>query len=238
MPAFINNIESAREKNISFYNEIADRYESMLEQEASNKIIREIVSDKFTAIVKSGTVLDFGGGTGLDLKWLSANNYIIFFCEPSSGMREKAIAYNKNILQNDKIFFLKDALTNFSNWHNVLPFSEKIDAILSNFAAINCIPNIELLFANLAQVMKPGGNLIALILDYNLKKNKLPLSKKIGLFFSQAHFENVVKDNGNVHTVYIFSEKKIIKASQPYFNFCSNQTLKGYGFCLIHLTRK
>jgi SAM-dependent methyltransferase len=240
MPAIIKNIKSLiKEKNVSFYNEIANDYEKILEQEKSNKIVRKIVADKFQAAVKSGAVLDFGGGTGLDLEWLTNNNYNIFFCETSFGMRAKAIEYNKNILHNKNISFLKNNTTDFANWNNVLPFSEKMDAVLSDFAVINCIPDIELLFKNLALVMKPGSDLIALILQYNFKKIlKSNLRGYIKSFFLQKPLTTLVKYSGKEHTVFVYSRKEIKKASKVYFNFCSYEILKDYGFSLIHLTKK
>src|ERR1700722_678196 len=88
-------------QNISYYDEIADDYDAMLQRDASNKITREKVAEKFTLLVKNGAVLDFGGGTGSDLGWLSGGNYDILFCEPSVGMRRKAILYNKSTLHNN-----------------------------------------------------------------------------------------------------------------------------------------
>ena len=40
----------------------------------------------------------------------------------------------------------------------------KIDAVLANFAVINCIPGIKSLFKGLSLIIKPGGNIIALVL--------------------------------------------------------------------------
>src|SRR6185503_4690046 len=129
----------------------------------------EKVADKFCGIVKAAAVLDFGGGTGLDLDWLSNNNRTIFFCEPSIGMRERAIYDHKN-LPGDTVIFLDDFAADFRQWHLRLPFAVKVDAVLLNFAVLNCIPDIELLFQNLAMVVKPGGHIIALVLTKNFSK--------------------------------------------------------------------
>jgi SAM-dependent methyltransferase len=233
------NIENAiKEKNISFYNAIAGNYEAMLEEQSFNKIVRQIVADKFYENVKEGNVLDFGGGTGLDLKWLAYNNYHLFFCEPSTGMRKKAIAYKATFLSNKDIFFLDDDTTDYTNWCTTPPFKNKMDAVLSNFAVINCIPDIELLFKNLASVMNPGGNLVALVLDDRKRMAKFSIKNIIKSFILQKTITMPVKYNGNEHTVFIYSMKKLRKAAAPYFNFCSHEYLTEYGFCLIHLTKK
>src|ERR1700759_1794710 len=79
--------QSYNEETVAFFDEFAKNYNSILDQKDSNKIIRQRVAQKFCNSVKPGLVLDFGGGTGLDLSWLTENEFEVFFCEPSSGMR-------------------------------------------------------------------------------------------------------------------------------------------------------
>src|SRR5664279_1317040 len=96
-------------ENIVYYNAIANEYNDMLDKDP-DRIIRAKVANTFCSIVKSSAVLDFGGGTGLDLEWLAGNNHTIFFCEPSTGMRERAIYDHKNLLH-ENVIFLDDAVT-------------------------------------------------------------------------------------------------------------------------------
>jgi SAM-dependent methyltransferase len=239
MSTGITNIESLiKEKNISFYNSIADNYEAMLEQQSFNKIVRQIVADKFCKNVTEGNVLDFGGGTGLDLKWLADNKYHIFFCEPSVGMRKKAIAYKENILITNDILFLDDAAVDYTNWCIAPPFHEKMDAVLSNFAVINCIPDIESLFKNLSSIMNQGGHLVALVLDDHKRIANSTLKNIVKSFILKRPITMPVKYNGNAHTVFIYSMRELRKATNPYFNFYSYEYLTEYGFCLINLTKK
>ena len=224
-------------ENIVYYNAIANEYNDMLDK-SPDRITREKVANTFCSIVKEAAVLDFGGGTGLDLVWLAGNNHTIYFCEPSIGMRETAICNHKNLLH-DKVIFLDDSAADFRQWHLQLPFTVKVDAVLSNFAVFNCIPDIDLLFQNLAMVVKPGGIVIALVLTRNLKK------------ILNGNFRNILKSfvhNGPAtikvqykkhhQTVYVYSIKEIIKASKKHFNFCSSQVWPASGFTLIHLQRK
>jgi SAM-dependent methyltransferase len=231
--------QSGSEENIAFFDEFAKNYNSILEQKNSNKIIRKRVAEKFCDLVKSGLVLDFGGGTGLDLSWLTENEFKVFFCEPSSGMRQHAINYNNNILHSRDIVFLDSAKTDFSLWNKELPFSQKVDAILSNFIVINNIQNIELLFKNLALISKPRAHLIALILDGRLEKTirHHPLSAISSFIFQKpAAFQD--KSRGQRRTVYIHSTHQIKRASKDYFNFYNQDFFSESGFVLIHLIRK
>ena len=224
-------------ENILYYNAIANEYNDMLDKNP-DRIVREKVANKFCSIVKAAAVLDFGGGTGLDLEWLTNNNHTILFCEPSIGMREKAICNYKNLLHN-KVIFLDDFAADFRQWHLQLPFTVKVDAVLLNFAVLNCIPDIELLFQNLAIVVKPGGNMIALVLTKNLKKMLTENFRSILKSFIHHEPATInVQYKKHHQTVYIYSIKEIIKVSKKHFNFCSSEVLPASGFTLIHLKRK
>lgn len=223
-------------ENILYYNLIASEYNDMLDKNL-DKIIREKVAQKFCDIVKRSVVLDFGGGTGLDLPWLTDKQDTVFLCEPSRGMREIAIDSRGN-LPNDNVIFLDDFAADFRQWEQRFPFPEKVDAVLSNFAVLNCIPDIGFLFQNLATVIKPGGNVIAVVLR---KTVKIVKGNFRGYVKSIIHHEPAtinVYYKENQQTVYIYSLKDIRRASEGYFNFCSSEVLPGSRFTLIHLKRR
>ena len=226
------------EQNILYYDKIADSYDHILDQESLNDIVRKKVENKFMSYVKPGLVLDFGGGTGRDLKWLTENHYKIFFCEPSEGMKGKAIHYNQNVLHKNNIVFLEKAKTDFTTWNQELPFTDKVDAILSNFAVINCIPQIELLFKNLSLVIRPGGMLIALILDDRAKGLTSRLRNAIRSFIIKTPRTIDIKYKEHQQTVYVYSTKQMKRSSKLYFDFINRESLPGFGFILVHLVRK
>ena len=235
--AAIKEKSEADEKNITFYNEIAGNYDAILDQDGSNEIVRKRVKEKFISIIEGGLVLDFGGGTGRDLEWLVNNQYQVIFCEPSEGMREKAIDHYKNSALASNITFLENDKVDFSNWHINPPFSIKTDAILSDFAVINCIANIDLLFKNLAQVMKPGGHLLALVLNYTHKRTwRWKLREFTRSLVSDRPLVKNIGYKGHQQTVYVYSPKHIKKASAPYFDICSTEPL--FEFTLIHFVKK
>src|SRR6267154_3512964 len=118
-----------KDRNILYYNSIADEYNYMLDKNP-DKIIRQKVAKFFCDIIKDAVVIDFGGGTGLDLPWLAANNHTVFFCEPSVGMRQKAIASREGLLD-DNVIFLNDVQADFRHWKLKPPFAGKADAVLA-----------------------------------------------------------------------------------------------------------
>jgi SAM-dependent methyltransferase len=225
--------------NILYYDAIADEYETMLNNDVKNLLIRDVVAKKFSTVVKGGHVLDFGGGTGLDLKWLIKHRYPVSFCEPSDAMRRIAMESVLRDWPDAAISFLNDEQTDFRNWTESFPFGEARDAALANFAVINCIPDLGFLFEKLSLVLKPGGQLIALVLDdHFLKRLRSNPRDTIRSIFSRKPVNLVIEYKNQRQKVYVYSVSAIRKASIPKFDLISHNRLKGFGFRLIHLIRK
>jgi SAM-dependent methyltransferase len=222
----------------SYYNSIAEEYNLLMEQTPANKLAREAMKEYFLAKVKPGIVLDFGGGTGADLKWMCDAGYSIYFCEPSEGMRARAEELSREISDRTPVF-LDNEKTDFTKWNLEKPFKTEADAVLANFAVLNCIDDIDLLFRKLSQVMKPGAQLMALVLERSAKtlvrhylKNVLsslilgrPLM--IGVHHKKESF-----------SAYLYTTSRIRNASVSYFEFVQNQRLENTPFSLLHLVRK
>jgi SAM-dependent methyltransferase len=223
-------MQAAHTQNISYYNEIADSYDAILDKELSNESIRRRVGDRFREAVPMGTVLDFGGGTGRDLEWLMVHGYQVIFCEPSAGMREQAIRQERKSPRG-RVRFLSGKETDFTRWQKDLPLFLPVDGILANFAVINCIPDIGLLFNNLAGVLKPGGHFIALIL-------RPKWTQVLRTLVSRTPVTLRVRYKQHQQTVFIHTRKSINEAAAPYFNFSRYRSLQGSVFSLIELTRK
>jgi SAM-dependent methyltransferase len=225
-------------QNIAYYNDIAGNYEEILQKDTTNEIVRKKVASSFMDLVQGSLVLDFGGGTGMDLEWLLQQGYAVIFCEPSSGMRALAIERAHSGTVAHKIIFLADDKTNFRNWTENSPFSDKVDAILANFAVLNCIPDLDLVFEKLALAIKPGGVMQALLLETSLVKrlrsNPATLIKSL---FSGKTQNYLVEYNGQRQKVYVHSIRSIKKAARPHFKIISTQSVGGFGFSLIHLNR-
>lgn len=231
------NIQISRQ-NISYYDKIAENYDAILNDDVSNIIIRNTVAGRFSSLVKNGCVLDFGGGTGGD-GWLIQHQYQILFCEPSVGMREIAIHRVTNEFPGAMITFFDNDKSDFRNWNNVYPFEQKVDAVIANFAVINCIPDMQLLFDKLALSIKPGGTVLALLLDNSLlKRLKSNLKGTIKSFFTGNPISIFINYNDKQQLVFIHTTLKIRKAVKNKFDFIHIDRLRQFGFCLIHLRRK
>jgi SAM-dependent methyltransferase len=230
---------SVIDQNISYYDEIAEQYDELLDRDRSNDLIREKVAATFCKLVPQGWVLDFGGGTGKDLDWLSEKGYRTIFCEPSVNMREKAVLRSKKNPRTTTIVFLENDASNFTTWETHLPFSQKAGGVLANFAVLNSIPDLQLLFKNLSLVIQPGGHLLMLALKSDFKK-RWSASRRATLLslFTGTTVTADLQFNGQRQKVHLYTVKKIKKLAATYFYFQSDQLLKEKDFILIHLTRK
>lgn len=225
--------------NISYYDKIADRYEAILKKDDKNEVVRNRVAKSFVASVKYGTVLDFGGGTGLDFSWLLEHHYDIIFCEPSASMRGRAKERRDDEFPGSHILFLDEDKTDFRKWEGEFPFQQRVNAVLANFAVFNCIPDIHLLFDKLALSVETGGAVVALILDSRLKKRlRSNFKGTVMSFFSRKPVELMVEEKKERQLVYLHSIRAIRRAAMDGFHFIHHERLTGLGFSLIHLVKK
>ena len=223
---------------VSFYDVIAEEYNNHMSE--GDLEIRQIVSQVFAQYVSSGSVLDFGGGTGLDLPWLLANeNYQVFFLEPAVNMRSKAKQSLLNSPNGWNSIFV-EKLTNIDDWTSEsLPFDEKLDGILANFAVLNCIKDINVLFEKLALLCSPGAHIVATVLDTrpNVIFKHYPIKVALSNLFKKKTIIYPNHDQVN-HETYLHSLKYLKSASSRYFNYISYIPLKSSHFALLILSRK
>lgn len=222
-----NNIIPSTE----FYNNVAEVYEHYMT--AEDERTRAVVSNAFKRLVNSGIVLDFGGGTGLDLGWLK-DNYRILFLEPSEKMRDIARSHFGNY---PNICFVTDQ-TDFRYWSdNSLPFAGIPAGILMNFAVLNCIKDIKTLFEKFLLITRPGTIIIAAILNTSpgflwrnysiMQLAKLMLKKRI----VYSHH------NGLSHETYLHRMSDIRKITRSHYTIESAEPIAHSPFRLLVFKR-
>lgn len=220
----------------SFYDLIAPEYNSYLQSEQNDRV-RKHITRIFIATIPTGIVADFGAGTGLDTLWLTEYYLKVYFLEPSSQMRRMAKANLRK--HENKILFVEENIE-FNNWSlSNLPFAEKVDGILANFAVLNCIPDVSQLFEKIALICKPGGHIVATVLDVRwqalLKKHSLK-ALMLALIHKTPTIYSSYKGFG--HTTYLHSIRDLKKFSGKYFYWKNYIEVKGSPFALMILKRK
>lgn len=224
---------------LSFYNTIAEKYDSFMQGE-TDKRIREFVRNRFIETVSAGNILDFGGGTGLDLPWLlDHNEYNVFFLEPSSKMRDVAQNYVSVNAPTNNPTFLTQHL-NIADWtHQQLPVAEKMDGVLANFAVLNCIKNIAEFFEKIALVCNQGAHVTTTILDSRIPTiiRKYPLRAKVSAILGMVT-KIYNQYNGISHATYLHPLKQLKAAAAAHFDFVSCTHIEASDFALVTFIRK
>jgi ubiquinone/menaquinone biosynthesis C-methylase UbiE len=223
---------------IEFYDLIAEEYDSILNQNPEDISIRNFVQKSFLSFVKQGPVIDFGGGTGLDLPWLCNNNFKIYFCEPSEKMRFHAKKLNEEILKSNKIIFLETPETDFQLWTEKYPFPEKANAILLNFSVLNCINDIDKLFHSFSKVISTGGYIFITALDTTFIGRIKYLLSKFYLMIKGSNAEAASPNYQNKkHLTFRHSLEKIKTTSSKYFSVKDIIPMRQRGLMLVQLQR-
>ena len=227
------NIESSN----SFYDTLAEDYNNYM-TDADNEV-RKVVSETFNEFITAGNVLDFGGGTGLDLPWLLQCKYQVFFLEPSAQMRSIAMETILTSSNNKRPKVIEDK-TNLKEWSiGNLPFTEKMDGVLANFAVINCIENAEEFFHSIALLCKPGCKVVLTVLDPRpqaiFKKNSIFCSIQMLL---KGKFKVLHNYKGVYHETHIHSIDSLKKASRKYFDLIFHRPVKSSGFIILIFSKK
>ncbi len=180
-------------------------------------IVRNEIAAYFCEQVKKGNILDFGGGTGLDLAWLVEANYQVYFCEPAEKMRAKAIALTQDWNEEKCPIFLKTALHNFQNWDiNALPF-QNLNGILMNFGVINYIENLEKLFDLFSQATNKEADIIISLLSIRPQKKYSKLLKNVlKALVKRENVKTGSSFNNKEHETILYAPKDLEKAAKNF----------------------
>jgi SAM-dependent methyltransferase len=226
---------------ISFYNSIAGHYNQQLIEEERDVKTRGTFARFFKQQVSRGRVLDFGGGTGLDLPWLLEAGFDVYFCEPAVKMREVAEEFVKQNVSKEKVVFLETEKTDFYTWNeNNLPTGVPVDAILANFGVLNYIDDLTSLFGKFNLVIEKGGSVFISVLHPPLLKM---MSKQfwsvVKAWYTGQKIKMSSQYNGQIHHALIHSIAELQKTSRQYFEFKTCQRLPSNSdFLIVHLIKR
>lgn len=146
------------DSNDSYYNNIANSYNSLYEEEQNLKL--NLVFDKLrntNFFENINSILDIGCGTGVSSKFFIDKGFDVFGIDPSDKLLE--IGYS-NGLDNNK--FLK------ANAEKI-PFEDNVFDLIISFTAIQNFEDIE---KGLKEIKRVGKNKFILTFLNGVKKSK------------------------------------------------------------------
>ena len=151
---------------------LAPRYDAAFTEQILGRRLRSTVWGRLAECFAPGDhVLDLGCGTGEDAVWLARRGVRVTAVDASPGMLAVARAKAGEAGVADTITFAQvdlcsAAASGFPSSVLVTAADKggQFDGALSNFGAMNCLPDRRAFAEVLAGVMRPGGSLITVVM--------------------------------------------------------------------------
>ena len=121
------------------------------------KRVREHV-EKF--LPPRSSILELNAGTGEDAVYFARQGHTVHATDIAAGMQEVAIKKIKESKMERAVFFELCSFTELDGLDQKGPY----DLIFSNFAGLNCTPELEKTLASCNYLLKPGGLITLVIL--------------------------------------------------------------------------
>ena len=140
------------------YNVLAPVYD---EQVAGDQWMRRLLWARYDALFRHGDhVLDLGCGTGTDLLYLARRGMHVTGVDVSAGMLARA---REKIDRSGMAQAAHIELRDLNDSGDLGP--ARFDGVITSFAALNTVESPRSLAAALAGVVRPGGHMIAHVLN-------------------------------------------------------------------------
>lgn len=150
-------------QNAAFHDDLAGRYDAHLTNNVHNILAREAFAELVTrSVPPDSRLLDFGCGTGIDAFHYARKGYRVLAYDNSPGMVAQLEQRCKAEIASGKITAWSEGYPSFL-MH--FPQSAPPSAVVSDFAVLNSIRELEPLFDTFARHLAPPGWMIVSILN-------------------------------------------------------------------------
>lgn len=151
------------ESNAAHYDAVAAQYDAQMRLYPSDVLARQAFVDLVGRHVSPGsTLLDFGSGTGLDALDYVGRGYRVLAYDHSPGMMARLEQRCHAEIGSRDITTWSSGYASFLDG---FPWSQQPQAVASNFAVLNLIPDLGPLFETFARHLAPPGWMFVSILN-------------------------------------------------------------------------
>lgn len=123
---------------------------------------RSIRAELAAAFAEGSRVLEVGGGTGEDALWLSERNRQVFLTDASPAMIEMASRKLRPLGAAAPAVVAAEDLEAWAG-QRAAQGEALFDGAFSNFAALNCVPDLRPVARGLARLVRPGGAVLLVV---------------------------------------------------------------------------
>jgi len=111
-------------------------------------------------LAPGGSILELNCGTGEDATWFADKGFKVHATDVSAGMLYQLVQKLERFKMQKKISFELCSYTNLNELKNKGPY----DLIFSNFAGLNCTPELNRVLVALPELLKPEGMITLVVL--------------------------------------------------------------------------
>jgi ubiquinone/menaquinone biosynthesis C-methylase UbiE len=139
------------------FDRVADSYDEVFTQSAIGQAQRKQVWPRLLSAFAPGQrVLELNCGTGEDARFLTERERTVVACDASLAMIEVA---RRGVWAESGLRNLR--FVNLGNEDlDLMPRRPQFDGAFSNFSGLNCVADLKPVAANLAELVRPGGNVL------------------------------------------------------------------------------
>jgi len=147
------------------FDDMAGTYDATFTNTKVGRALRQIVWARLEQVFRpSQRILELGCGTGEDAVRLAGNGVSVVATDPSSRMIQ--MAHRKALMADcqQRIEFRCVAMEDVGSFAD----GEVFDGVLSNFGAVNCVQDLQMLIADVADRLSPGAPLLWVVMGRNV----------------------------------------------------------------------
>ena len=147
------------------FDAVASRYDADFTDHRLGRLLRDQVQRSLEESFESGShVLDLGCGTGEDAVWLAQRNVRVTAVDASAAMLAVAGAKAERAGTGDRITWCHLDLSAPGIELDGCCNTSRYDGAYSNFGALNCVPELNVLAETLAGQVRSGGRLLLVVM--------------------------------------------------------------------------
>ena len=141
------------------FDELAADYDATFSDSALGKTLRSLVSARLEQVFRAPQrVLELGCGTGVDALALARRGVEVVAIDASQGMIQ--VARQKAVPPPGRVAFHCLPMERLAGAFE----GQLFDGVLSNFGAVNCVPDLRTLISDVALCLRPGARLVWVVM--------------------------------------------------------------------------
>jgi SAM-dependent methyltransferase len=149
--------QESRSATIVAFDRLAADYDTLAGGEIF-RVLRARTHREFArCFTQHSRVLEIGCGTGVDTRFLATSCRYVVACDPSEEMVSRTLRRLTHDGLDTRVTVMPCGLQDVQSYLEALAPHEPFDGIISNFGALNCVPDLAPLGALTRRHLRPGG---------------------------------------------------------------------------------